>query len=326
MVTKGQKVRVVVLISLVISITLYILFILIGNKLFSQKDIYYIKFKKQSVTGLNIGQDVRYYGINIGKVTDIYFNDKNISEIIIRIDVKENTPIKNTVKANLNFIGITGLKQIELIGGENKDKNLLPGSYIDANKSIMDDISGKAEIISEKIERVLNNAINITNDKNREEFSKLLLHLNKISVRSDSILNFLDITIRKNRVNLENLVLDSDKLILSLTKSSDNINLLVSDARTLINSPILLNILNNSDSLIAKLNDENIPNIIENFNNLLKKSRDVVIHFDKTILASRKNFLKSINLLKEVLENINEFAMMLRDNPDMLIKGKNNEF
>lgn len=330
MVTKAQKVRVIILISIVTLISVYILFLLVGNKLFTQKDIYYIKFTKQSVTGLNIGQDVRYYGINIGKVTDITFNEKDISEIIIRIDVKKGTPIKKTVKANLTYIGITGLKQIELVGGENEDEDLPPESYIVANKSIMDDISGKAEVISEKFERVLNNIINITNTENQAELTRLLKNINTLSENTDSILTILYTSIKANRPNLEKLVKDVDKLSLTLNdiakELSININALVTDGHKLIKSPELANMIKNAEGITTRLNNDNLSKTLINLNDLLIETRNGIAHLDRTVLSGRKNFLKSMNLLKETMENINDFVIMIKDNPDMLIKGKDNEF
>ena len=152
MVTKSQKARVIVLISIVSVIFLYVMFLLVGRKIFSKEDTYFIKLEKQSVSGLNIGADVKYYGINIGKVIEIAINTENISEIIVTIAIKEDTPIKSTSVANLPYQSIaTGLKQIEITGGANKDPNLEPGSYIKAGADMFENITGKAEIISEKI-------------------------------------------------------------------------------------------------------------------------------------------------------------------------------
>jgi len=325
MVTKAQKVRVIVFISIVSMIFLYILFLLVGQKLFTSEDTYFIKLKNQSVTGLNVGQDVRYYGINIGKITDIEINKSDISEIILSISVKSGTPLKNTVKANLNFLGITGLKVIELTGGENSDKDLQPGSFIEADRGILDNITGKAEIITEKVEKVLNNILDITGSENRGSFKNIV-------VKIDSTVNHLDILmlhasklVINNRSKVSDLIENTNKLVVSLDETSKSIRMLANSGNRILNSKESAKILNNITELSNKLNSPQTDEIIKNLNGLISEGNNLIGHLDKTFMSNRKNIIKSIELLKETLDNFNEFVVLLRENPDILIKGKQNE-
>jgi len=325
MVTKAQKVRVIVFISIVSMIFLYILFLLVGQKLFTSEDTYFIKLKNQSVTGLNVGQDVRYYGINIGKITDIEINKSDISEIILSISVKSGTPLKNTVKANLNFLGITGLKVIELTGGENSDKDLQPGSFIEADRGILDNITGKAEIITEKVEKVLNNILDITGSENRGSFKNIV-------VKIDSTVNHLDILmlhasklVVNNRSKVSDLIENTNKLVVSLDETSKSIRMLANSGNRILNSKESAKILNNITELSNKLNSPQTDEIIKNLNGLISEGNNLIGHLDKTFMSNRKNIIKSIELLKETLDNFNEFVVLLRENPDILIKGKQNE-
>jgi len=325
MVTKAQKVRVIVFISIVSMIFLYILFLLVGQKLFTSEDTYFIKLKNQSVTGLNVGQDVRYYGINIGKITDIEINKSDISEIILSISVKSGTPLKNTVKANLNFLGITGLKVIELTGGENSDKDLQPGSFIEADRGILDNITGKAEIITEKVEKVLNNILDITGSENRGSFKNIV-------VKIDSTVNHLDILmlhasklVVNNRSKVSDLIENTNRLVVSLDETSKSIRMLANSGNRILNSKESAKILNNITELSNKLNSPQTDEIIKNLNGLISEGNNLIGHLDKTFMSNRKNIIKSIELLKETLDNFNEFVVLLRENPDILIKGKQNE-
>lgn len=67
-----------------------------------------------SVSGLNPEASVRYRGVNVGKVEEIYFDKKNIRNIIVRIAVNSHVMLPKSIYAQLASQGITGLTYIEL--------------------------------------------------------------------------------------------------------------------------------------------------------------------------------------------------------------------
>lgn len=322
MITKAQKLRVVFFIGIITIFFLYILFLLIGKRMFEDNDIYYIKLEKQSVTGVNIGQDVKYYGIGIGKVTDIAISKDDISQIILTISVKKGTPIKKTVIANMSYVGITGLKAIELTGGENDDKDLPPGSYIMAGKDVLDNITGKAEIITEKIEMLLNNLLKITNQENRALLTNLLKSLDKTISQTETLAATINNTVLDNKETIDNLITNTNQLILSFDNTSNTLNQLLVKGKNILSSRDFFQILANINGITTKLNTTKLDSTITNINNFVANSDKIMVNFDKTFIHSRKSLLKSVELLKETLENFNEFAILLRENPDILLKGR----
>jgi len=322
MITKAQKLRVILFISVITIFFLYILFLLIGKRMFEKNDTYFIKLEKQSVTGVNIGQDVKYYGIGIGKVTDIAINTDNISQIILTINIKKGTPIKETVIANMSYIGITGLKAIELTGGENEDKDLPPGSYIIAGKDLFDNITGKAEVITEKIEMLLNNLLEVTNQENRILFTNLLQNLDKTVAQTDTLAANINDLLSNNKKSIASLIVNTDRLMLSFNNASNSLNRVLKKGENILSSQELAQILANIDGITTRLNTTKLDSTLTNMNNFIANSDKIMVTFDKTFLHSRKSLLKSVELLKETLENFNEFAILLRENPDILLKGK----
>ena len=81
----------------------------------------------------------------------------------------------------------------------------------------------------------------------------------------------------------------------------------------------------NIKEITDKLNTKEFAELLKSTEKLVTSSQETVEHLDKTFLLGRSNLLKSIELFKEALENINEFAILLKDNPDILIKGKESE-
>ena len=326
MVTRSQKIRVIVLISIVSVIFLYVMFLLVGRKILSKEDTYYIKLQKQSVSGLNIGADVKYDGINIGKVIEIAINSENISEIIVTISIKEDTPIKSTSVANLPYQSIaTGLKLIEITGGENKDPNLDPESFITAGEDMFESITGKAEIISEKIEILLNNMIHATSVENRNTFFSMLAQIEEDSRKLDTLLTFSNKYLNDNKKNITSLIKNSDKMIREFAITARSLNKLINNTNDLLASGNIDEAVKNIKEITDKLNTKEFAELLISTEKLITSSQEAVNHLDKTFLLGRTNLLKSIELFKETLENINEFAILLRDNPDILIKGKESE-
>lgn len=72
-----------------------------------------------SVTGLQVGNAVRYRGVPVGSVTAIAINPDNVEQVRVTIEVPDDTPIKQDTEAALEFQGITGVAFVQLTGGTN---------------------------------------------------------------------------------------------------------------------------------------------------------------------------------------------------------------
>jgi len=124
MVSKSQKIRLGIFIIVGLVFLFVLIGIIVGTKLFDKKDIYFIAYKDQSVSGMNVGSAVQYHGIRVGRIEELNIDKDDVTTVIVEISVKAGTPIKTDVKAVMAAVGITGLKQIELVGGDPREKNL----------------------------------------------------------------------------------------------------------------------------------------------------------------------------------------------------------
>lgn len=326
MVTRAQKIRVLTLLAISLIVVFYVLFLLVGKKIMSRNDTYYIKLQKQSVTGLNIGTDVKYYGINIGKVVDIVVNPEDISEIIVTVSVKQGTPIKETATANLSYQSIaTGLKQIEITGGDNEDRTLQPEEFIKAGSDLFNDITGKAEIIAQKIESLLNNLIFITEQENAQKFVDLISQLEDDSRKLDTLITGANDFLADNNEELKNILRKGSVMIDNVSDASSAAAKALRNLDKKVQSDELDSSLKNLAEIMRKINSKDLDVLITSLNELVKKSESTVSTIDRTFLQGRNDILRSIELFKETLENINEFAILIRDNPDILIRGKDGD-
>lgn len=69
---------------------------------------------RSTVNGLGPQADVKYRGLEVGKVVSIRFDPQVPGQIIVRVSVNQDTPITRTTYATLGFQGVTGIAYVQL--------------------------------------------------------------------------------------------------------------------------------------------------------------------------------------------------------------------
>ncbi len=100
--------------SVVAAAFLFILWIGQAQREFDEYDII---FKDQRVSGLSVGAQVRFNGIQKGEVDTLTIDPNDPSTVIARVRVDKDTPVKTDTTAELEPVGFTGLLIIQLVGG-----------------------------------------------------------------------------------------------------------------------------------------------------------------------------------------------------------------
>ena len=67
-----------------------------------------------SIPGLNPQAEVRYRGLEVGKVDDIVFDQSRAGQILIKLSVDSAAPVTKTTFAKLGYQGVTGIAFIQL--------------------------------------------------------------------------------------------------------------------------------------------------------------------------------------------------------------------
>jgi phospholipid/cholesterol/gamma-HCH transport system substrate-binding protein len=308
MVTKTQKFRLGVFITFISLIMLIFMIMVAGNKLMEKRDYYQIIYKDISVSGLQVGGSVKYHGINIGRVDDITIDKDDIRNVIVKISIRAGIPVKEDVIASLIPVGITGLLQVELSGGTNEAELLEPGSNIIPGTSIFESISGKAEIITEKLERVLDNLTKITDRNNQEKISGILTSV-------DSILSI-------NQEPFNNIMISMDSIAVNLVQLTKESSQAVEKLNRIIQSEQFANIINNSEKVSRDLASADITQLITDLNKAINKVSDTFAHIDQTHLKTRQDIIQTIETLRETIDYLNEFSRQISEEPSILIRSK----
>jgi phospholipid/cholesterol/gamma-HCH transport system substrate-binding protein len=86
--------------------------------------VYRIHFS-DSVSGLTVGDPVKFRGIDVGTVKSMSIDPDNSRLVLVDVRLRKETPVKTDTRASLAMKGITGVVFIELNGGDLAAKTLL---------------------------------------------------------------------------------------------------------------------------------------------------------------------------------------------------------
>jgi len=318
MITRAQKIRLGIFITTALTIFIIVLVLLSLEKLFREKDIYYVAYTNTSVTGLDIGSSVKYLGINVGTVQDIQIDPKDISTIVVTIAIKKDTPIKKDVRADISTLGITGIKVIELRGGTQEASAIKPGGYIAPGKSLTEDITGKAEKIAEKIELVLNNLIALTAETNQDKIFHLV---DEAIVTVDN----LNMVIDSNKTKLGHAFSNLDTTMRQLSIASKSTRATMQRLEKVVRSDSIRQTLANISQIADKLNKANIYNLDEQVNVAVQRMNTVLGQLDLLVRLNQVKFNQTMDDLNKTVHHLNNAARQIDEDPSILLGGKKPE-
>lgn len=299
-ITHAQKVRLGFFLMISGGILISILVIITGTNLFEQRDDYYIRYRDMSVSGLEIGAQVKYHGVRVGRVDKIYIDPGEVETVIIALSLDEGTPVKDDVKAVIVSLSLAGLKIIELEGGSS-EANLLPvGSEIPAGESPLQMITGRAEVVAEKLELVLTNLIVLTGGENQTKF--LALVENTTAVLDD----------------VHEMLMENKQPI---ARTFANLDSASNGIRELAMSPEIRRVFANLDTTAEDIRMAQIGEAVLGLRATLDQVNTTFNHLDLTVLRGRHDLLTSLEVLRESLEFFNEFTRIIAEDPSLLLRG-----
>ncbi len=299
-VTRAQRARLGIFLIVAGALLVTLLIVVTGGKLLEKRDTYFIRYKDVSVSGLDIGSQVKYHGVRVGRVDKIFVDPKVVETVVVEISLDHETPVKADVTAVTSSLSLTGIKIIELEGGTSESRTLDPGSEIPAGVSTMDIISGKAEIVAEKLELVLTNLSIMTGGDNQERLLKMVDN-------SALILEDVHGILSDNRDNIQLTV--------------ENIEIASHEIRILAQSPELKRMIVNLDSTTTEFRVAKIGQAAADLQAALVSARSTLNHIDLIMLKGRHDMLSSLEVLRESLDSFSEFARAISEDPSLLLRG-----
>lgn len=120
----------------------------IGSTGHNDDVIYRIHFA-ESVSGLTVGDTVKFRGVDVGTVKSMILDPENPSQVVVKVRLRKETPVKTDTRASLVLKGITGVVFIELNGGDPAAKSLLAATPPGTMPEIPSEKTGLKAVLEE---------------------------------------------------------------------------------------------------------------------------------------------------------------------------------
>jgi phospholipid/cholesterol/gamma-HCH transport system substrate-binding protein len=235
--TSAQKVKLGLFLVAAAGLLFVILLLFAGLSLTEESDRYYLS-TKESVSGLRIGATVEVRGVDVGQVAGVELAWDRPEPVRVAIDVAAGTPIPTAARAVLRMRGVTGLKYIDIDGGEFGGPVRKPGETIPTAPSALSDITdqGRAlvsesrQLIGESKE-VAVRAADMLDEDNRARVDRMLERGDQMMIRGERAM----VEIEKAAQQLTRVGARLDQLLGGETaRAIESAGALMGDARRLV--------------------------------------------------------------------------------------------
>ena len=188
---------------------------------------------KLSVPGLNPQADVRYRGLDAGKVDTITFDPKFPGQILIKIKINPDTPVTQSTFATLGYQGVTGIAYIQLDDDGSKPVKLASSKQhlarIELRPSLFDNLQSKGAIILSRADEMINKLNDLLDPANQKTMVKAFSDVSDTANAYRDIPQKLEPTIRQ----LPALTGELNQALASVTALSNNMSVLSKNLNSL---------------------------------------------------------------------------------------------
>ncbi|MFH1567558.1 MAG: MlaD family protein [Gemmatimonadota bacterium] len=323
MASRAQRVRLALFLLTSTVVLLGFLIVVAGSHLWQERDTYYVHFD-ESVGGLAAGGLVKYQGITIGRVEETSISPERLGTVVVEISVdhkKAPNVIRQDTRARLYTQGLTGIKFVELVAGASDAPVLPPGSVIETGETFMSSLDERAQVLTEKVERLIDNLTQLTGPDNSRKLNLALDSGSRLMSSADELLE-------ENRQYLDQSLRNMSQVTASLAASSASLEATMDSLRLMLTSAethAMLRDLQVATHQVRLQLEGPVPRLLTNLTRMVGNIDTTAIHIDRTVLQSRRNILAAMQNLEETLVNVRQATELIREDPSVLIRGRAEE-
>ena len=265
---------------------------------------------KDSISGLAKDSNVKLHGVNIGRVSEIRIDPNNIEIIDIFVQIKKEVPIKEDMIASTQMLGVTGLLSIEIHGGTNAAKTLVPTNeyipLIKSKPSMLSKLTNNLDGLSDKLTNLLSRSEALLSDKNLDNVSKILDNTKIVTEKAKTLENKAVTSLEEVDTTLQEFRVSMDNINAKFTQATVDFKQMQKD--------------------FAEIKGVSIPTI----NNMFQTSKDfrrVTLKFEKSLSRGDYNLKKMIEPMlidiQILSKQLNDMTKSLGQNPsDLFFKSR----
>lgn len=242
---------------------------------------YYI-VTKELPNGIKKDGEVRFIGVPVGHIRDIYFSDPNSATIEIWLSVDDNLPIKTDSQAIVERSGISGIAHINITKGSDTARTFSKKerAEISLGEGLLDKIGSRTANLTESLDKI---ASKIDGALRQENLDKLLNSINKLN----SLMN----------------IIASDENLVKINGTIANLHAITQDLNGANLGALLVNL------------DKTITNINTAWNNIDEHIKDGQIDFKTMLAPTLSSAQHSLDELNDLAEQLRNNLNNLEDNP-----------
>ena len=287
--------------------TAALLFALWMSQVAGQQDYqpYRILFER-SVSGLSVGSTVQYNGIEVGDVTELTLDPTDPRQVVARIRVEEDTPIKTDTRAKLAFASITGSMSVQLHGGTPESPPLIDQTdddapFIRSDPSPIATLFEEGEEMIDNINAILQNVNELFDDNNRENAGNILTNVAQITQMIASQQDALD----------ENMALFAD-VSREATTTLESINTLSQEATQLLRQ--------DGQQVMQSAADasNDVARAAQRLEQLIDQNAGAV----ESTLQGTRDIAPALSALRSTLNTLDRITRQLEESPRDFLLGR----
>jgi phospholipid/cholesterol/gamma-HCH transport system substrate-binding protein len=318
---RQNKIRLGIFLIVSLTVLLTLIGFFTARQLLEKRDTYYVAYSDVSVSGLQVGSPVKYLGINVGTISDIKIDSEDVNSVIVELSLKPGTPVKEDAQADIVSIGITGLKTIEIRGGSNEVDFLKENEFIAAGSSMAEEITGKAEIIAEKVELVLNNLQDFTKPDNLNKITQSADKITDLAINADITISKIDTLIDVNKHAVHETIVAAHEISTKLNESTTVLMASIHKFNKIIQSDTINQIMVNVRDVSKILTETDLERLITIVADVANQTQELLVKVERDINQSSQDLIESQKLIRLTLENLNEASRKINSDPSILIRG-----
>jgi len=310
MMTREQKTRLGVFLSLATVIFIAVAGFFVVPKLRDPGEIYTINFRGTSVQGLILGSLVKYQGVDIGRVTRIRVNPTDLDSILVDIKIREGLVMKTDMSAVLTYIGLTGQKFVEISGGTLASENLKAYSEIPMGRGIGE----KAVDIVANIDTTAKRITELLAPENIERFSAFLKNAEKSSAVLSGVLE-------SRRASLENTLANFEKASLEFARATEQFVPMTEDMSRLMRT-LETNSEETLGNISRRFSSEEMGQAIKDVRSFLDTASVSLKKVESVLLEQQSELTRTFSSLGVAVENLVRFSREIADEPSALLRTR----
>ncbi len=269
-----------------------------------EKEFDYYKVQmSESVSGLSKDSTVKLRGVDIGSISKIGINPKDVEKVEIVLKINKGTPIKEDMVIFTEMYGVTGISYLQINGGTNKAKTLEPTEdhfpIITTAPSWFTKTTKGLGSLADRITLLVDKSQKLLTEKNIKTLGKVFDNTEKITAKAEEVeqkvinsLEEVDITLREFRTYM-------DKINKNFTEATEDF------------------------ASIKKVTNPMVDKLMETSKNFNRVTLKVEKSLDRGDYNLKKIFEPVLVEIEGLSQQINDLAQQLEQSPnDLLFKGR----